>query len=920
MDPFHQQLHRLRRTALTARILTALLMAAALALVLVLILGIADGFAGLESTLRQSLLLFFAGTILVILLIQLTRALRIPLSEVATLADNLLADPRRSCSATLSLPTRAESSLTQFLTDKALEQAGSKLKQLPQRKIINWRGIGNSLGAILLLGGLFTTLRYALPDAFSTISNRLRHPAADIAPYSKLRFTLTPENPSSIYGGELSLHCEILGGTLQQPVECLVRDPHSGKILHLPAYRESDTTYSRQLSNLTEPVSVAFSCGKARSAWHQVDVLLVPNILGGTVTITPPAYTGLTVTSFPLESNEINAVSGSHIRLELTSNRPLGSGELELTPATGLQNLPLTVKAEIDAHSARFEWTATHSGDITAIVSDLRGTPATDPLKISFRTLPDQAPSVNLLSPPAMLFATPATRIPIEGSASDDFSLSKFQFIRTLAGLRDRALTVAPSLNEKTFEFRDTLDLEELGLLPGQTIELLLEAHDHNPSMLGQGSSQISRIQIISHEQYAEIIRARSTIQQLTSKFNAAANAMGKARESLEKLRVAVEKNQPDEIAKNAAQAAADHQKSLDTLNKIKEDFPAFEIEKDLSDLAEKQAQDLENNLEQLKELDPQAPSEELKKKIDDMLGNLRKREEQKQKLDQNIEQIQEHVKFLSLAMQFRKIHADQQSIVKRIATIVTEIQQGIDLNRRALPLLAETQDKNREKLLEFSRNLGAAIEAAPKEMESLLPMIDSATEFLSELKTAAPEAPMQNAAENAKGGRSTEAVQQAQMALTQLERLLKLEGPFPEAARAQTPKFEIPDLNAKKTLEQLLQALLQQQKQQEPNNGDPQNQGGPGAPGGFGMGQGFSMMNIPMLGPDHMQFDSNSLAQGRGNGESESGPPPPLPTETSNSRLTGQETRSGATSAATTESIPETYREAVKRFLGDAP
>lgn len=918
MNPFLQQLHRLRRIALASRCLTTLLVVGALALLLLLLLGLADGLAGLEASARQSLLIALALITVVTLVVLLRRATRLPLAKVADQADTLLADPRRPFSAALSLPPSTENSLTQLLTSRAIEQATTHLKTLPTRHFIPWRSLGRAIAALLLIVGTLAALRSTLPDAFTTITSRLRHPSADIAPYSPLRFIVSPENPSVTYGGELSLNCEIQGNTLKHPVECLIRHTHSGKILRLPAYRESATTFSRQLTNITEPVSIAFACGKARSAWQPLDLRLVPNILGGTVTITPPAYTGLTPTSFPLESNQIEAISGSKIRLELTSNRPLGSGSLELSPVAGLQTLPLQVNAEIDAQTARFDWTAGNSGDITALVTDLRGTPTTDPLRISFRALPDQIPSVNLLSPPAMLLATPTTRIPIEGSASDDFSLAKFQFIRTLSGLRDRAITVAASLQEKTFDFHETLDLEELGLLPGQTIELLLEAHDHNPTMLGQGSSQISRIHIISDEQYAQIIRARTTIQQLNSKFEAAAQAMENARESLQKLREAVEKNQPEEIAKAAAKAAADHQKSLDTLNRIKEDFPAFELEKELADLADKQAEDLEENLETLKDLKPQAPAEELNEKIDDMLGNLQKRKQQQEQLEQNFDDVKEHGKFLKLAVAFRQIHADQASLLKRLIAIVKELQQGIDINRRSLPLLAETQEKNREKLLKLATDLEATVEAAPKDIESLLPMIDSATQFLEALKTAAPEGLMANAAQHAKSGRASEATHQAQLAYDQLDRLLNLEGPFPEAARGQSPKFDIPNPDAKKTLEQLLQALLQQQQQQQQQNQNGPGQPGQGQEGGMGgEGNGFPMNNIPLLGPERLQFQSDSLAQGRGKGEADANtPPPPLPTEASLSRLKPEEHRTGANSATNTESIPDAYREAVKRFL----
>ena len=56
-------------------------------------------------------------------------------------------------------------------------------------------------------------------------------------------------------------------------------------------------------------------------------------ILAGKVTITPPAYTGREASSTPLDTNEIAAIEGSQVILEVTSNRPLA-------PSTGCCSRP----------------------------------------------------------------------------------------------------------------------------------------------------------------------------------------------------------------------------------------------------------------------------------------------------------------------------------------------------------------------------------------------------------------------------------------------------------------------------------------------------------------------------------------------------------------------------------------------------
>jgi hypothetical protein len=618
------QLRRIRRVLRGIRLLGALGILLALAAFLWLGFGLADAAAAFEPTTRVTLTTVLLSLCGIVLLVALLRALHVPAPTAAVAADAALADPRQPAAAALSLdpalaskapdlgqnarttggagilpaanPSAPPTPLAQLLTTRTLEAAAATLAALPAKELIPWSFVGFTLAALLLPLLVIGGLALARPAAFATVAQRLLHPGTDIPPFSKLVFVITPVRPSTVYGGELLITAEITGDALAHPVECLIRQARTGEVLSLPAFRESATRFSRQLDSLTEPIEIAFAVGRARSTWVPVEILLEPNILGGVVRLTPPAYTGLPATEFPLDTNEIAAVEGSTVILELTSNRPLGSATLVFTPAAtpGQEPVPQSIDGTLPSQqTAAFTWTATRSGRIAATLRDLRGTPSPRPLDLAFRAAPDLAPSVSLLTPPPMMLATPKSLIPVTGRAQDDFALSKVHFVRTLAGFRDRSYLVAPALRDQSYDFSAKLDLDELGLEPGQTIELMIDATDHNPSLLGQGSSEISRIQIISEDQYAQYIRAKTTIDQFSSRFQAAKDAIDQAREALDKLKEASEKGDPEAIKKAAEAAAKAHEKAAELLEKIADDFPAFELEKRLQDLARKQAGDL---------------------------------------------------------------------------------------------------------------------------------------------------------------------------------------------------------------------------------------------------------------------------------------------------------------------------------------
>ena len=932
MRSFSSQLRRIRVLLRASRLVGACLGLAALAAGLWLAFGLTDAVAAFETPARVGFTLTLVAICAVALLGGLIRALRVPARNAAARADAALADPRAPIAAALSLdpaptnksgtgdpPVSSPTPLAQFLTTRTLDAAAVALAALPAKRLIPWRFLGIALFSltvpVLTIGGL----RLARPAAFATIAKRLLHPATDIPPYSALVFTLDPAKPATVYGGDVLVSAEITGAALSQPVECLMRQPRSGVILRLPAFRESPTRFSRKLDGLTEHLEIAFACGKARSTWHPVEILLEPNILNGLVRLTPPAYTGLPAAEFPLDTNEIAAVEGSSVTLELTSNRPLGSATLIFTPTAvpGSEPIPQSHTGTLPAaQTAAFTWTATQSGRLTATLRDLRGTPSPRPLNLAFRSLPDLPPSVVLTSPPSMLLATPKSIIPVAGRAQDDFALSKVHFVRTLSGFRDRARVVAPALRDKAYDFADTLDLDALGLEAGQTIELMLDASDHNPSLLGQGSSEISRIQIISNDQYAQYIRAKTTISQFANRFQAARDAIDQARKALENLQQSSEKGDPDAIRQAADAAKSAHQQAADLLDKIARDFPAFELEKRLQDLAEKQANNLRENLTPLENFDPKAPKADQQAAIGEMLKRLGRQQPQAEQLDDDVHKVNQAATLLEMAARFRQIYESQANLAKRFGTIVEELRRGEDQNRRLLPSLAETQQKNRNALDEFSTELRRRAEALPKNDPDLTPLIDSALKFLDDLTNAAPQSLMDAAAQHGKTGEAADAFANAERARALLERLMSEPEAFPQAANGQAPQFNIPRLDVNKNLQQLLDALLGQ----NPGQGKGDQPGGQGqGPAGMGLagapGGGFPM-DLPVVGPDRLQFSDAPAAAGGGKGEGKTAPVQPLPATAEAGILKPTDTRQGQSTTTTPDAIPEPYREAVKKFL----
>jgi hypothetical protein len=916
---FESALSRVRRLQRFGRCLTAFVFITSLCALIALVAGLLDAWLAFESPGRTALVVTALAIASLSALGLLIAASRFSEKTAAIAADRILNSPRKPATAALTLHTEQETPLAELLAARAREAAAVEIASLPANRIIPWHSTRPAILAVFCTCLPIAILAYLLPDATSTIARRLIDPSADIAPWSQFHFKVEPTETVAVYGGELALTVEISGGTPDQAVEFLIRRPGKSKIQRLPTFRETESRFSRTLDSVTEPVSIAFAIGKARSEWHTVELLLQPKVLAGLTTITPPAYTEREPFTANLDSNEIAALEGSEIILSLTSNRPLAPSELIFTPATapGIEPVPEEIPGEItSADTVTFRWIATRPGTISASLRDVRGTAAAAPLELTLKAVPDQAPVVDLNSPPRFLLATPSSVLKIDGRAEDDFSLSKVRLIRTLEGFRDRTRTVAPSVNDKKFEFGDTIPLDLLGVTPGQIIELFLEASDHNPSLLGQGSSEISRILIITEEDYAYRIRAKTTLEQFNARYRAIAEALRDAREALEKMKAAAEADLPDPEAMEAAQDAAKqaHQEAAELLEQLANDFPAFEMEKRLKDIARNAAEDAAKNLAQLNQFNPKGPADEQEEAIDEMLERLGARQEEQQQLQQDAELMAEAGKLLEMAAKFQQIYQTQESLAKRFLTIAEEIHKGDDNNRRLLPSLANTQEKNREALDEFAVELKKRAEAI--ENPALQDMVDSAMEFLDALSLSDPQSVMDLGAKSGRLGASEDAYVQAELARSLLENLMSKPNPFAEACQGQCMEFSVPFPDVNKTMQQLLEGLMGQNPGH--NLGDGMGGGGMGGGGTGPTGNaapGFGMSDTPILGPQRMMFDPASLG-GSTDGKGKTGKTGDLTQNAETGNLAPTEAPKETRIAPDPQSIPEPYRDAVKTYF----
>lgn len=880
--------------------------------------GTLDFFAGFSDAVRRVLGAVLGSILAAGGIWALWKTVTFMRRDAAVAADRALASPRREVLSALELAGSAASGgglLGPWLRERAVDQAARQMNALPTARSVPAGEISRAGKAVLLLAALLAVCALLLPRATSTISRRLLQPGADIPPYSALVFTLTPQPAEVLYGGEILISGEIRGGKISAPVRALTRNPETRVVEESPAYQENPTRFSTKLEKVAAPVEVAFAVGRARSPWLPVAVRMQPKVQDVLLTVEPPAYTGMPRREFAIGAQDLAALPGSRVTAWMTSNRPLASGTLRLTPS--VPNSPAQEIAAVrdETHRVRFTWIARGAARLAFEVRDVVGT-ASEPLTLEQKLIPDERPEVALRQPAGDVLATPDSELPLEATAADDLGLTRVSFVRELRGYRERSLPQAVQPGNRRHEITGSLKLAAFGVTPGQVIELTLEAGDTNPNLLGVSVSEPARVHIIEREQYAEMLRNQTTLEDFSERYAALNEAMDEARKSLEELEKAAHSGDESKAEEARSKAAAAHQKAAQLFGQIAKDFPIFDLDAALAQSSADAMKRLFENGQELEELAGQ-PAGELKDAVPQLkerLGEARK--EMAEEMEKGERAIAAG-KVFEQAGVFGELLEEQRDLAKDFNRLTEQLRRGEMQAGQGLRDLARRQSEVAEGVRQLEKNLGDALGALPEEFAG---MRKEGAEFLQALGELKIPPTMDEGAKAAESADSKTAGDRAGEALAKLEALLRKKNGFCAMCRGEGEQpFPWPE-DLSETLRQLMQALIP-----KPGGGGGEK---PGA--GTGGGQGFGgrsasgfwmrgkMPQLPIYGPSRSRFARNNAgpqAGGKGEGGAGSGRGAD-DVDVKTNQLTTASKRAPAGETLALETVPEAYRAAVKRYF----
>ena len=593
----------------------------------------------------------------------------------------------------------------QLLRDEAVElgratAAGVQVWPMLRRGV-QAAGItaGIGLGAWLLFLALGAEVWHAVLPRFTD-------PHGDHPPYSKLKFEVVPGRTNVLYAGQV----EIRARTSGLPVDKLWLVSQSGSnTTRTLMFLAPDKSFFQTLANLREPAEYFVTDGKARSHRFPIEVRYTPRITLAEATFTFPGYTGKPPRTGKLADEPQALPEETAVSFRIASNRPLKSGTLNLTPVLGGKARQVPLAPEAQNTVVRGDFTLTEPVVFTLSVRDVQDLACAEPLQGRFNILPDERPRITVLEPGRDAVATPAISVPIKVQAQDDYGVNRVYWLRGHNRSIERPFNLKLALKPgpQSIEAGGAFELAKLGVRPGDSIEYYFEAADNYPKGPNLALSRIYRLEIISQEQFDEILRQAAARKALFEPYLQLDRWLQRL---AERARSLAEKSARESDPATTSAAMKDLDEDLaqyeSELAKLLASSPLFDIEKAFRNTLEQQQQQMGEAREELKSAmgGGNSRSEQLAK-IAKQLSEMARKE--REEVGEPAREIAVVANLLSRADTFVKLAQEQAALAKMLRRFADKTTPLTRLEELELQELADRQRK---------------IEGALRDLMALLP------------------------------------------------------------------------------------------------------------------------------------------------------------------------------------------------------
>jgi len=481
---------------------------------------------------------------------------------------------------------------------------------------------------------------------------------------------------------EAVIHHRLAGGNWQETKIDLK------KINRTVFDKPESTVVATTLRQINKSFDYFVEAGRLKTEVQKVDVVDRPRVNGIKLSVFYPEYTGLAPTVIDENNGSFSAVVGSRVNMQLETNLPVETAQLVFSDSS---RTPM----KVDGKSAQTALKVDSSRSYYVRLTDHLGEENPDPIEYYITAVPDEYPSIDVLSPGFDVNLNDEMMLPLKVRIFDDFGFSSLVLKYTIYSQDHQS-----EENVAVLHFSDRIktegdvsfnwDMDQFNLYPGDYILYHFELADND---------RVSGPKVTSTRQYVARLPSLDEIVAQTEAESAARidrteNLLKSGKEIAERM-------------KNAARKLQAQQRDVRQAD--------WQQQKELSDVADKNAELLENI---------EKTADQMEKSIDKMSENTYLSRQILEKLQQ-IQKLFEEVATPEMKEAQKRLmealkNMNPQELQKAVENFELSQQEMLERLERTLALLKKLQlEQAMEALVRQAEELAKKQEAVNKRTDS---------------------------------------------------------------------------------------------------------------------------------------------------------------------------------------------------------
>jgi hypothetical protein len=293
---------------------------------------------------------------------------------------------------------------------------------------------------------------------------------------AQIHVSVHPGHAGVVAGQPLTIRATITGaGTLLErtPPSLVVSAGGDQRTVPMVPAAEDANTFAFAFESVDRTFSYHVVAASAKSSPFTVTALFPPRIDRIDVRYEYPAFTGLKPREEE-DGGDIYGPAGTKVTLRIFTDKPVTSGELALAQGASLSLRMASVKTlETDMVLSR-------DGAYRVRLVDVDGLRSAGDVEYFIRLMDDRPPDVHIVKPSADQSITPLEEVAIEARADDDYGISAFDLVYSVAGrggersVPFRAVSTDGVAKTGTY----LIAAEDLKVQPGDVITYYARARD----------------------------------------------------------------------------------------------------------------------------------------------------------------------------------------------------------------------------------------------------------------------------------------------------------------------------------------------------------------------------------------------------------------------------------------------------------